>query len=113
MGLFYGTMTHQLTGRLKFTDEANKIEGFYAFGEYTFKKQDYVWGEIKQNGVKVGDITGNYCGWLDFDGIRYWDVRESDKIMFPIAGEEVNPMPSHASLRTDGRFFISKTIEEA
>ena len=110
MGIFFGSMIHQLTGRLIFKDEANKIEGFYAFGEYNFKKQDYVWGEIKQNGVKVVDITGNYCGWLDFDGMRYWDVRESDKVLFPLAGEEVNQIPSSASLRTDGRFLLSKTV---
>lgn len=87
-------MSHQLTGKIVFTDEQNGLEGFYQFNAYTFKKQDYCWGEIHQNGKKVSEIFGNYMGFLDFDGVRYWDCRESDKIFFPLAGEETKPLPS-------------------
>lgn len=52
-------------------------------------------------------------GFLDFDNVRYWDVREKDTVHFPIAGEDPNPLPSHASHRTDGRYFISRSLEEA
>ena len=31
----------------------------------------------------------------------------------PIAGEDPEALPSQASKRTDGRFFISKSLEEA
>ena len=78
-----------------------------------FKKQDFIWGEIHQNGTKVCEVTGNYVGFLDFDGVRYWDEREKNKIYFPLAGEEPNSLPSQASKRTDGRFLLSKTVEEA
>jgi len=75
-----------------------------------FKKQDYVYGEIHQNGKKVSEIFANYNGWMDFDGIRYWDVRQKDDVYFPIAGEVPDSLPSQASKRSDGRFFISLTI---
>lgn len=111
-GLFLGTMLHQLDGKVTFVDEANKLEGFYQFGAYTFKKQDFIWGEIKENGKKVSEVTGNYTGYLDFDGVRYWDIRERNTF-FPLAGEVRESLPSSASYRTDGRFLISKTVEEA
>jgi hypothetical protein len=33
-------------------------------------------GEILKDGKKVCELFGNYMGFLDFDGIRYWDLRE-------------------------------------
>ena len=106
-------MGHQITGKVTFEDEANNITAFYQYNAYTFSKQDFVWGQIHQNGENVCEVTGNYNGYLDFDGVRYWDVREKDQIYFPIAGEEPNSLPSQASKRTDGRFFISRPLEEA
>ena len=46
-------MGHQLIGTVTFTDEANDITAFYKYHAYTFSKQDYVWGQIHQNGEKV------------------------------------------------------------
>ena len=77
------------------------------------KKQDFVWGEITQGEERVSEVIGNYLGFLEFDGVRYWDAREKDSIYMPIAGEDPSALPSQASKRTDGRFFISKTIDEA
>jgi len=52
-------------------------------------------------------------GYLDFDQMRYWDAREKDHVFFPIAGEDQISLPSQASKRTDGRFLISVSLEEA
>ena len=72
-----------------------------------WKKSDYCWGEIHHNGKKISEISANYNGWMDFDGVRYWDVREKDAICFPIAGEEPNSLPSQASKRSDGCTLIT------
>lgn len=77
-GIFMGTMNHQVSGKVTFTDESNGVTGFIEYGAYNFRKQDFVWGEIHQNGQKVSDVTGNYNGYLDFDEVRYWDVREKE-----------------------------------
>ena len=37
---------------------------------------DYFKGEILHNGVPVNQIYGNYMGYADFDGVRYWDIRQ-------------------------------------
>ena len=77
-GIFIGTMNHQLTGKIVFTDEANNLTASYQYGAYMFSKQDFVWGEMHQNGKKLCEVTGNYVGYLDFGGVRYWDVRLED-----------------------------------
>ena len=48
------------------------------------KTQDYICGEIQVRGKKVCEIYGNYMGFVDFDGKRYWDIREAEKVWFPI-----------------------------
>ena len=40
------------------------------------KTQDWICGDIKVAGKKVADITGNYMGFIDFNKVRYWDIRE-------------------------------------
>ena len=41
-----GTITHQLTGTVTFTDDTNDITASYKYNGYTFSKQDYCWGEM-------------------------------------------------------------------
>jgi hypothetical protein len=39
-------------------------------------------GVIKKDGAKVCDIRGNYMGFLDFNGVRYWDIR--DQVLYDV-----------------------------
>lgn len=71
-----GTMGHQLTGKITFTDEANGIVAWYEPGTMRRKTQDYVVGQVTVHGKKVCDVYGNYMGYMDFNKIRYWDIRE-------------------------------------
>ena len=82
--IFMGNMGHQLTGKITFTDEKNGLEGWYEPGKYRMKTQDYVCGEIKQQGQKACEIYANYMGFADFNKQRYWDIREQENVWFPI-----------------------------
>ena len=113
-GLLMGTFGHQIMGKQTFTDEANGIVAKLEYNAYMFKKQDYFWGEIFQHGSKVCEITGNYTGHLDFDGVRYWDYREGDTVNYPIV--QIDPeecLPSDARLRTDSIYLRNRPVEEA
>lgn len=77
-----------------------------------FKKSDYCWGEILRDGQRVAEITGNYVGFLDFDGIRYWDYREGVAVHQPIE-HSVNVLQSDATQRTDGQFLRTRPVDEA
>lgn len=91
-----GNMGHQLTGKIVLTDEANDIVAYYEPGKYRLKTQDYICGDIKVRGKKVCDIYANYMGFCDFDKVRYWDIREMEKVWFPIRRLE-----SHRTLDSD------------
>ena len=82
--MLMGNMGHQLTGKITFTDEANQIVAQYEPGKYRLKTQDYICGDIKVRGQKVCDIYANYMGFADFNKVRYWDIREMEKVWFPI-----------------------------
>jgi len=88
------------------------LTAFVEYGAYIFKKQDYIWGEIKKDGKKVCEITGNYCGFLNFDNVRYWDYREKDKIHFPIEATE-GCLESDARRRSDSCYLLTKPVDEA
>jgi hypothetical protein len=40
------------------------------------RTQDYFTGEIHKDGKKIMDVNGNYLGFMDIGGVRYFDVRE-------------------------------------
>lgn len=39
------------------------------------RPSDYFEGSILQKGKSVSKFYGTYCGFIDFDGVRYWDGR--------------------------------------
>ena len=112
-GLFIGTFGHQMVGKQAFRDVENDLSAEVQFGAYMFKKQDYVWGEIKQADKKVCEITGNYVGHLDFDEVRYWDYREIESVHYPICSLAEPYLPSDSRNRTDAQYLISRPVEEA
>jgi hypothetical protein len=48
------------------------------------RTQDYFTGEIHMFGKKIMDLSGNYMGYMDVCGVRYFDIRLLDKIYFPV-----------------------------
>lgn len=76
----WGTLTHCLCGTCDFEDAEHGITAQYTIG--TKKGKDYVKGEIKKDGKVISTLTGTYMGWLEFDGVRYWDIRKMQN--FPI-----------------------------
>ena len=54
-------------------------------------------------------------GYLNFDGVRYWDIRDKDKIHFPPRKEDVpvDSLPSDSIRRTDRLFLEDRPVEEA
>ena len=99
---------------MEFKDEANGIHGWYEPGTAGRRKtQDYFTGQINVNGTKKSEIYGNYMGYMDFDGVRYWDIREIEKLWFPIKARETNTLPSDSTKRLDSVTLKSGDIEAA
>ncbi len=107
--ILFGTMQHMLTGKIVFTDEKNGIEGMYDI--YAKKKPgDFLYGWIKKNGKEVSKVYGNYMGFMDFDGKRYWDIRES-----PFFDWKFNPaaLESDSDKRIDSVALRVPDVQEA
>lgn len=49
------------------------------------RTQDYFTGEIHMFGKKIMELNGNYMGYMDVGGMRYFDIRLLDKIYFPVS----------------------------
>jgi len=52
-------------------------------------------------------------GYLDFDGVRYWDVREKEKWYFRLEDFESDCLPSDANRRPDVMALAIKGVEAA
>lgn len=76
-GTFFGGMRHESLG----TMQASDSEGHTCLiniGKIRGKPSDYLEGQIKnQDSNSICTLTGTYLGYLEFDRIRYWDVREN------------------------------------
>lgn len=49
-------------------------------------------------GFALGQVHGSYMGFMEFDGVRYWDVREVVPYRVTVVRQE---LPSDASCRKD------------
>lgn len=58
----------------------------------------------------VSVLTGSYMSHIDFDGKRYWDIREN----FNISMIELEKnLPSSSIYREDRRLLEERSMEEA
>ena len=111
-----GSISHQLFGSLEFKDEANDLYAIFSMNESRWKTQDYFTGEIKRGNETIHKINGNYMGYFDIDGVRYWDIRDKEQFVTP---SEMTPknlpgiIPSDATLRTDSIAMLNSTMEQA
>lgn len=60
---------------ITFKDIKNNIEANVKFGKVKKRPSDYFAGEITKNSKKISAFDGTYCGYLNFDNVRYWDGR--------------------------------------
>lgn len=83
----WGTLVHLICGKCEFEDKKNGITGWYEIGFDKKKPMDYFSGEISKDGKVVSKMHGNQMGYIDFDGIRYWDVR--DQVNYRVQGVDL------------------------
>lgn len=91
-----GTMYYQIHDKIEFIDEGNGLYCHLNVGNVKKKSPEYFEGEILQHGQKLCDIYGNYCGYLDYDGVRYYDERE-----MPGLWKEYEALPEDQRLPSD------------
>lgn len=90
------------------------MTAWYDIGNVKGRPSDYFRGEILKDGKVVCKLFGNYAGYIDFDSVRYWDVREETN--YKIKGVEsgtIDCIPSDCRLRIDSIALKQNNVEEA
>jgi len=62
------------------------------------KPSDFFEGTINEKGKVVSKFYGTYCGFINFDNVRYWDGRYIQGVKIKL---EDNPLESDFRNRDD------------
>ena len=53
-------------------------------------------------GVKLSNVFGNYMGYFDIDGKRYWDIRDLERFHYKLQPlGSIQSLPSDSTKRQD------------
>jgi hypothetical protein len=77
---FFGVIKQESIGELQFKDVVHGFELVIKLGNVKKKPSDYFQGEIKLKNIVVSKIYGSYLSFIEFNNIRYWDIRENIEI---------------------------------
>lgn len=110
----FGTLNHLINGQIKYEDKKNNLVAYLDIGSIKKKPKDYFEGRIEQNGKTVSLISGTYLGWLEFDGVRYWDLRQTLKqeVFYSDIKKPYN-LTSDSRLRPDLIELAENRVDEA
>lgn len=99
---------------MEFHDQANGLYGYYEIGNVKKRSQEYFEGCIYQHGKQVSDVFGNYCGYIDFDGLRYFDVRRVSEV-YKVYQDlpEKESLPSDSTKRLDLILLAANALDSA
>lgn len=79
---------HYICGKINFEDKKNGLTAWYTIGHNSKKPRDYFYGEIVKDGEVISKMNGNQMGYIDWDGKRYWDVR--DQVNYRVKGTDID-----------------------
>lgn len=109
-----GTLHQQVSGKLEFHDPANNLYGFYEIGKVSKRSQEYFEGVIIKDGQQISYVYGNYCGYMDFDGVRYFDLRDIEQVHHAYCSLDYSKcLPTDSTKRADLMLLESQAIEQA
>jgi len=116
--VFWGEMHHESLGSQTFTDEKNGLRCTVEFAAAKGLPSDFFEGYIEKfdakDPAKEGDVLcgveGSWIGYCDFDKVRYWDFRNTEK-MGHFAPAKT--LPSDSRLRGDRNALAAKDYKAA
>jgi len=107
---FFGTIRQETIGELVFKDATHGFELVIKIDNVKKKPSDYFQGEIKLKNIVVSKVYGSYLGFIEFNNIRYWDIRENVEIK----SIEVEKQLLSSSIYREDRILLGENkVEEA
>jgi len=118
--VFWGEMHHESIGPQTFVDEGHGLRCKLAFNPEGRKglPSDYFDGVLERydpadpdkEGTPVSSVEGSWVGFCDFDKVRYWDLRTSER-MTTSAPPVI--LPSDSRHRSDRNLLADKDYKGA
>ena len=109
---FVGNFIHESLGEMIFRDETHGLQTKFKLGNYKEKKlSDYFIGEIKDdNGKILSKFKGSYLSYIEFDGVRYWDIRRNIDIDYYPVKDQIK---GSSIYREDCQLLYERKMPEA
>mmetsp|Transcript_17499 Transcript_17499/g.27083 ORF Transcript_17499/g.27083 Transcript_17499/m.27083 type:complete len:430 (+) Transcript_17499:328-1617(+) len=116
--LLFGEMHNESLGTQSFVDKKNKLRVVITYNSRSGLPSDFFQGVLEkfdpanpdQEGEMLSSIEGSWVGFVDFDKVRYWDIRNSSKQTLT---ETPNALTSDSRRRTDRNALDAKDYEKA
>jgi len=77
------------------------------------KSQDFFKGGITCKGIPCGEIYGNYMGFFEIDGKRYWDIRSNNTLHHKIVPIGNRSLQSDSTWRRDSEILKTGDYNQA
>ena len=109
---FWGNFRHENIGNVEWKDTTHNISASMSLGGSAKSSlSDYFEGKIvDKDGNILSTFTGSYLSHIDFDGVRYWDIRHNINIEeYPIK----NQLNSSSIYRKDSLLLYERKMDEA
>lgn len=107
---FWGAFRHECVGDMEFIDEITGISCKFTLGKGG-KLSDYFEGDIvDKEGKALSHFKGSYLSYIEFDGVRYWDIRSNIDIEpYPVKDQ----LKSSSIYREDSNLLYERKLDEA
>jgi len=99
---FLGTIRHESLGETTFKDLTHGFECTIKYGSAKKKPSDFFSCEIKLKDIKVCSVLGSYLSFIEFNDVRYWDIREN----VPVKSYDVPCQPQSSSINREDRILL-------
>ena len=109
---FFGNFRHENLGDLYWRDSTHELNAEMSLGgSKTSRYSDYFEGTIKDKDGKIlSNFTGSFLSHIDFDGVRFWDIRHNIDIeKYPIKDQ----LKSSSIYREDSSLLYERKMDEA
>ena len=95
---------------MHFKDTTNGLCADFVMGNVNGKTSDYFQGEIVDaDGNTKSTFRGSYLSYLEFDGVRYWDIRRNIDIEpYPVKPQ----LKSGSIYREDSLLLYERKLDE-
>lgn len=108
---FWGCLRQETIGEITFFDHINGYKSNFKLGNVYGKVSDFFEGTIEdKDGKVVSNFKGSYLEYIEFDGVRYWDIRRNIDIEgFPVK----NQLKSSSIYRPDSLCLYERKLDQA